>query len=123
GRTRAAARVAVPREIDEIHAPPARSAGPGFERDPVDVRQACLAGRRARPRDLRTRQRVDETRFSDVRAADERNLRQAVARHVAISGAGYKLGGQQLQAIRIDTGAVSGPATSVFVARTPRINA
>ena len=48
----AAARVAVARQVDEVDAPAAGPPG-RRRRDPVDVRQPRLAGRRARARELR----------------------------------------------------------------------
>ena len=68
GRRRAAARVSVARQIHEVE----RRARPAGS-TPVEVHQPGLAGRRARARDLRAAQRVDQARLADVRAADQRD--------------------------------------------------
>ena len=77
-RRRAAARVAVAR-ADR----PDRAARRRPARDPVDVRQPRLARRGAGARHALPDQRVDQARLADVRAPDQRDLRQAVARQIA----------------------------------------
>jgi hypothetical protein len=50
---------------------------------PIDVREPRLAWRRACARDLLAHERVDQARLADIRAPDEGDLREAVARKVA----------------------------------------
>ena len=78
---RAAARVAVSRQIHQVERRGAAA------RDAVHVRQPRLARRRARARDALPDQRVDQARLADVRAADHRHFRQAIARKVAAPAA------------------------------------
>jgi hypothetical protein len=95
---RAAPGVAVAGQIGEIYRPPAGTARTAFRGDPIQVRQAGLARRRTRPRELRARQRVDERRLADVRAADERDVRETVFRdRVGVRGARDELRVEDLQ--------------------------
>src|SRR6185503_4325934 len=60
---------------------------------PVEVGEPRLAWRSARARDRRAHQRVDQAGFADVGSADQRDLRQPIARKVAgARGARYELG-------------------------------
>jgi hypothetical protein len=68
--------VTVSREIHEVERLAAAS------HDAIDVREPGLAGGRAGPRDPLSDQRVDQARLADVRASDERNLRQTVSREI-----------------------------------------
>ena len=79
-RLRAAPRVAVARQVHEVQGPPPRAPRASLEPDPIEVRQPGLAGRRARARDLRPAQRVDQGRLADIRPAGQRDLRETVVR-------------------------------------------
>src|SRR5262249_38706899 len=79
---RSTSRVAVARQIDEMNAPASRAAGTAVKIEPVQVREPRLAGCRARARQgALLRERIDKRRLSDVRPADERDVRHAVARY------------------------------------------
>src|SRR4029077_7942204 len=70
------ASVSIPREIHEIERRTAAA------RHPVDVGQPRLARRRARTRDTLADERINQARFADVGAPDERDFRRAVVRQI-----------------------------------------
>ena len=55
-------------------------------RDVIDVREPRLSGRRARPCKPLPDERVDQSRFADVRAADDRQFGEPVVRHAGRVG-------------------------------------
>ena len=55
-------------------------------RDVIDVREPRLSGRRARPCQPLPDERVDQSRFADVRAADDRQFGEPVVRHAGRVG-------------------------------------
>jgi hypothetical protein len=75
-RLEAAPRVAVAGQIDQIE----RRGGTAG--DAVHVREPRLARRGARASDARPDERVDQTRFPDVRTPDEGQLGETVSRQL-----------------------------------------
>ena len=80
-RVVSAPRVAVAGQIHEVDAPAPEPAGAALERDPIEVDQPGLAGRRARAGDLRPAERVDQARLADVGSARQGDPRDLVARN------------------------------------------
>ena len=77
----APSRIPVAGQVCEIDRPAAGTARPAVYPDPIQIRQAGLAWRRARPRERCPRQRVDERRLSDIRPTDERDVRDSIFRN------------------------------------------
>ena len=92
----AAARVTVPRQIDEIER------GRRAPLDAIKVRQPRLARCRARSRHPLPDERVDERRLADIRAADERNLRSGIARKIVRDGCAPHEGSFDFQWLKAD---------------------
>ena len=110
---RVSAGVPIPREIHQV----ARSTGAALHA--IDVDEPRLARRRARARDPLAHQRVDQTRFPDIRTPDERDLRQAVPGQIArVRGTNDELGGN-LQWVIVSSLIVSTGSAGACAGRRP----
>jgi hypothetical protein len=96
----------VARQIDQIEWRAAAAA------DAIDVGEPRLAGRAAGACDALPDERVDQARFPDVRAPDERDLRESISRQIRSRRGASNESGLDLQCVIVSSAISTGSACS-----------